>query len=201
MQHFSNVLCKSRAYPELKGLSIFLGWFNLHNPSFSVRFLWLTNKKPDNLSCRGHFAGMTASELGISITDWDSITISVRTMHTQQACYRYKLGQWCCTERTKPTHPQLSPFCVRDYETCSLLVLIYYSKWIKFGRKKLCLSETKQLRINEGGFLSVSLLQFSKHILNERSAPCRKYSWLQACVVILSSHSQYMAEMQESTSF
>lgn len=34
MQHFSNVLRKTGAYQELKGLSVFLGWFNLHDPSF-----------------------------------------------------------------------------------------------------------------------------------------------------------------------
>lgn len=85
MQHFSNVLHKSRAYAELKGLCIFWGWFNLHNTSFSVKFLWLTNEKPANLSCHGHFAGVTASELGtvpVLLTDTALLFLSGQCTHS-----------------------------------------------------------------------------------------------------------------------
>lgn len=89
--------------------------------------MWVTNKKPANPSCNGHFGDMTASELG---------TVPVLLSETASP---FLLGQQISSKSATDVildsdaarkglsllqHPQLSPFCVRDFETYILPVLI-----------------------------------------------------------------------------
>lgn len=137
---------QNQSLPWIDRRLIFLGWSNLHDPSFCCGIFFmtprsfllrLTNKKPANPSCHGHFAGMTASELG-----------TVPVLLTETALL-FLLGQRTPSKRATDVsldsdaalkrpglleHPQLPPSCVRDCETCSLPVLIEQVNQVLAGK-------------------------------------------------------------------